>query len=86
MTNIRFYQQLEQHSGGLVRLKIDCPPTAWRPAHAAQVYLNGRIGLLLNVIQPASGKGAWVTMHIDGNTQSFHVLPEEVELIGREDV
>jgi hypothetical protein len=71
-----FEQQLQSHVGGLVRVRSD-------GGYANS--LNGKIGLLMSVAT-ARVRSAQIEVLIDGSVKKLILYPEEIEIIGADDV
>jgi hypothetical protein len=71
-----FEQQVQAHVGGLVRVRYD---------DGGASGLNGKIGLLMSVAT-ARVRSAQIEVLIDGSVKILVVYPNEIELIGADDV
>jgi hypothetical protein len=80
----KFIKQLQDHRGGIVRVKAN-----WIAAGMTRdaCQLHGKVGLLLD--WAATGTvgygGAYVDLLIDERVTRVYFYPEELELIGGED-
>lgn len=84
MSDRKFIKQLQDHRGGIVRVKAN-----WIAAgtNRGTFQLHGKVGLLLD--WEATGTegygGAYVDLLIDERLTRVYFYPEELELIGGED-
>ena len=83
MSETSFHEKLNSHVGGLVRVRFG----AW----AASSGLNGKIGLLMSASEGRAGaadRGApmQIEVLIDGSVRILLLYPDEIELIGADDV
>lgn len=81
MSDRKFIKQLQDHRGGIVRVKAN-----WIAAGMTRdaCQLHGKVGLLLDwaAIGTAGYGGAYVDLLIDERVTRVYFYPEELELIG----